>query len=78
MNKPTATVFADAQHGPGVTVRIGGTQVSVYLAGETGIVTMDDGSQFGLEVTGPWHRVREQVRVLATTAPVLSGNGPKE
>lgn len=75
MNKPTAEVFADPQHGPGVTIRVGGTQVSVYLAGETGIVTMDDGSQFGLEVTGPWYRVREQAKVLATTAVVSEGTG---
>lgn len=65
MSKITAEVFADAQHGPGVTVCVDGARVSVYLFGETGIVTRDDG-QHGVEVTGPWATFREQARHLFT------------
>ena len=63
--KATAEVFADHQHGPGVTVVVAGVRVSVYLFGETGIVTSDDG-QHGLEVTGPWATFREQAKQLFT------------
>jgi len=64
MNKIAAEVFADPQHGPGVTVCIDGIQVSVYLLGETGIVTRNDGRQYGLEVTGPWATFREKAKHL--------------
>jgi hypothetical protein len=35
----------------------------VYLADETGIVTTDAG-QHGVQVTGPWHAVRDQLAVM--------------
>lgn len=63
MSNTTAEVFADPQHGPGVTVTVDGVRVSVYLFGETGIVTRDEG-QHGVEVTGPWVKFREQAREL--------------
>jgi hypothetical protein len=60
----TAEVSADPQHGPVVTVRVGEVQVSVYLADETGIVTKPEG-QHGIEVSGPWPAVRDQLGSLA-------------
>jgi hypothetical protein len=61
--KVTAEVAADHQHGPVVTVCVDGVRVSVYLADETGIVTTDDG-QHGVEVSGPWPAVRDQLAVM--------------
>lgn len=62
--KITAQVSADPQHGPVVTVCVGEVQVSVYLADETGIVTAPEG-QHGVEVSGPWHAVHDQLKVMA-------------
>lgn len=73
MSKITAEVFADHQHGPGVTICVNGVQVSVYLYDETGIVTTPDG-QHGIEVTGPWHKLREQVRAMIETSGDDDGN----
>lgn len=64
--KITAEVFADHQHGPGVTVRVGDVSVSVYLADETGTVMKPDGHH-GIEVTGPWAVVRDQLGVITET-----------
>jgi hypothetical protein len=61
--KVTAEISADHQHGPVITVCVDGVQVSVYLAGETGIVTTPDG-QYGIEVPGPWHEARDQLAVM--------------
>jgi len=64
--KITAEVFADHQHGPGVTVRVGDVSVSVYLADETGTVIKPDGHH-GIEVTGPWPDVRRQFGVIVAS-----------
>lgn len=52
-----AEVEYDDQHGPIVTVRTAEETVSVYLCAETGVVTTEKG-QYGLEVSGPWFKVR--------------------
>lgn len=62
--KITAEVSADHQHGPVVTVCVDGVRVSVFLADETGIVTTPEG-QHGIEVTGAWPAVRDQLGAMA-------------
>ena len=62
--KIEAEVFSDHQHGPGVTVRVGEVQVSVYLADETAIATRPQG-QHGVEVSGDWAAVRAQFAELS-------------
>lgn len=64
LEKITAEVSADPQHGPVVTVCIGEARVSVYLYDETCIVTTPEGRQYGLEVSGPWFAVRSQLAAL--------------
>jgi hypothetical protein len=64
----TAEVAADHQHGPIVTVQVGGVRVSVYLADETGIVTTNL-EQYGTEVHGDWPAFRGQLRALSEVKP---------
>lgn len=51
----------DPQHGPIVTVTVGGRRASIYLPQETGVVTEENGSQYGIEVKGPWWKFRQLV-----------------
>lgn len=53
-----AEVEVDSQHGPIVRVHLAGVSVAVYLLAESGVLTDNDGSQVGLEVTGEWHKLR--------------------
>ena len=53
-----AEVDYDHQHGAIVRVTVGSTTVAVFLHDETGIVSTPDG-QAGIEVHGPWHKVRQ-------------------
>lgn len=64
MNKITAEVEYDAQHGPLIRVSMDYVSVAVYLTTETGIVTTLQG-QAGIKVSGPWHSFREGLRILA-------------
>lgn len=57
-----AQLSMDPQHGPIVTVTVGGRRVSIYLALETGVVTEANGSQYGIEVKGPWWKFRQLER----------------
>lgn len=58
MKEIDAQVFVDEQHGPCVRVKCGDSILSVWLMSETATVTHPDG-QYGLEVAGPWHQIRE-------------------
>lgn len=60
----------DPQHGPIVTVMLGERRVSIYLMHETGAVTEPGGSQYGIEVKGPWWMFRQLIET-----PMLGGGG---
>lgn len=53
-----AEIEVDAQHGPIMRVSVGDTSIAVYLMAETGVVTNSDGSQYGIEIGGAWHKFR--------------------
>ena len=61
--KLRAEVIVTEQHGPAIRVFFNDVTVAVYLADETGIVTTDEG-QYGMEVRGPWHLFRKQLKEL--------------
>jgi hypothetical protein len=56
-----AELSMDPQHGPIVTVVLEGRRVSIYLIHETGTVLEKNGSQYGIEVKGPWWKFRQLV-----------------
>jgi hypothetical protein len=51
-----ADIDVDPQHGPIIRVRVAGRWVSIYLMTQNGVVTEPSGSQYGIEVKGPWHK----------------------
>ena len=67
IDRVEAEFSMDPQHGPIVTVISGRRRVSVYLILETGTVTEKNGSQYGIEVKGPWWKFRQLVE-----SPMLS------
>lgn len=66
VERPTACVDVDGQHGPVISITISGETVSVYLMGESGIYMDRDNRQAGMEVTGPWFKFREAIEALTT------------
>lgn len=56
-----AEFLMDPSYGPIITVTIGERRVSIYMINETGVVTEPGGSQYGIEVKGPWWKFRQMV-----------------
>ena len=61
IDRVEAEFSMDPQYGPIITVASGGRRVSVYLIHENGTVTEKNGSQYGIEVKGPWWKFRQLV-----------------
>jgi len=62
----------DAQHGPIIRVTADGRVIAVYLMTENGVVTEPGGSQYGIEVKGPWWKLRQmfELPMLGKSFPV--------
>lgn len=65
VERPSASVDVDDQHGPVVSVTINGGTVSIYFMGESAIYTDRDNRQAGMEVTGPWFKFRGAIAAMS-------------
>ena len=57
-----AELILDEQDGVIIGVYCENTAVAVYMKHEAAVVTDPNGKQYGVEVSGDWHKYRESLK----------------